>query len=380
MPKNIVIPKGIVVVGNSQDTDLVLAGLNNNNISSFKTLVNGVWKSWSLGTPDAFQGFTALKKGYGYVVNATALTDITFDGDALDVNTLNVNPGLNVLALPYQDKLISGGYLPRLKINTLKTIDGTWKSWTAGTPDSFQGFTALDDSKGYVCNVQEIYDTYLNNTYRNVNDGVMLGEVTNLTNSNIIDLIEGFNHSLQIKSIEADAVIPVNEALPKKSMFLEVEGIVREIKFPEEVLGVNFVVRKLAYDVIDYGLITDPTVEPTIDYGLITDTVTDTFAHDLISHVEVLVAKEYEFTFVENTNPDAPVQVETLIIDDVLEIMYDKVAFDPIPAKKLMNLNLGGVLTRLSFAVEYTGRPFVIIKDNINYQGTFAESEPYIVL
>lgn len=383
MSKNISIPSGITVIGNSQDSDLSLATLGNNDINSYKTLINGVWKSWSLGTPEAFQGFASLDKGMGYVVNATADTDITFAGAPLDVNTLTINPGLNILALPYPDKKISNGYLPRLKISTLKTIDGSWKSWSAGTPDAFQGFTALDDSKGYVCNVEAIYDSFLNDAgSRDVNDGVQLGKVVSVTNAinAPIDVVDGFDHWFEVKTIDSPTPITINPALPKKTMHVNIDGKVRKLEFPQEYLGSRFVVRKLGYTVIDYGKINEPAAGPTTDYGLITDPETASIVYDRMDTIQVLAGAEYEFTFVENIDANGATVVETFIVDDVLEIMYDRTAFNASNDLRLMNINLAGIKTRLSFAVEYAGQPFVIIKDNENYPGTFTESDAYIVL
>ena len=380
MSKNISIPSGITVIGNSQDSDLDLAVLNNNNINSFKTLIDGVWKSWSLGTPDAFQGFATLNKGFGYVVNAAQATDITFDGVPLDVNTLNFNPGLNILALPYDGKAISDGYLPRFKISTMKTIDGSWKSWSEGTPDAYQGFTALDDTKGYVCNIDSIFDAFLDNDTRDINDGITLGKVAATANDSLVDSIDGLDHWFEIKNIESDVVITVDETLPKKSMYVEVDGKVRLLEFPQELLGSKFIIRKLGYDVIDYRTIDEAQVGETTDYGLITDPTTEVIELDRLDTIEVLAGGEFEFTFVENTNELSPSAVETLIIDDVLEFMYDRIPFDNTVPLKLMNIEFAGLKTRLSFAAEYAGNEFVIIKDNMNYPGVFTESEAYIVL
>jgi len=381
MSKNISIPAGIVVIGNSLDQDLDLATLNNSNISSFKTLVNGIWKSWSLGTPDAFQGFDKLAKGYGYVVNATDDTEITLQGEVLDMNSITINPGLNVLAMPFDGKQIADGYLPRIRVNTLKTIDGSWKSWSAGSPDAFQGFTTVDDSKGYVCNVEAIFDTFLNNDYRDVNDGVMLGKVPNVLNSVNIPAIEGFDHSFEIKAIEKDNLVTINEALPKKVMYVTVDGKSRRLEFPQELLGARFVVSKLDYNVIDYGKINEAPDGPTTDLGDIGDANSVvTTVYDTLDTKQVLTANEFEFVFTENNDENTPTGMDLFIVDDVLEIMYDKTAFNASGVKKVMNINLDGDMTRLSFAVEYTGQPFVIIKDNVKYPGVFTESEDYIVL
>jgi len=60
-------------------------------VSSMKTLVNGVWKSWIAGSPEFAQGFSTLSNTKGYLVNINKVYS-----SYLDKNNKTVNTGVQV--------------------------------------------------------------------------------------------------------------------------------------------------------------------------------------------------------------------------------------------------------------------------------------------
>lgn len=372
---------GTSTIGNSSNEDFDLVGLSDDqNVKTLKTLVNGKWKSWVVGTPEAYQGFSVLERGYGYVVKSEGNTSIDFGDTVLDMNNLTLSTGLSLLTVPYQNKSITeGGYIPRINASTVKTIDNTWKSWSQGVPAAYQGFSALTAGVGYVMEIEEVFDNYTDKTNDTDDTGVTLGKITNTINSSNIPLIEGLSNGLTVKSIEEDTLISVNSALPKKSMLIEIDGEANTLLFPQEFLGKKFTIANLNYTVIDLGLINTAPTKPTVDMGLINEVSTKLTDLGRIDAVQLALSSEYVYTFVENTSVTHTPH-DLFVVDDIIEIMYNTKTYNSSVDKKVMNINLDGDLTRLSFAIEYLGDDFVIVKNDVEYTGVFTESENYIVL
>jgi len=375
------INSGVGTIGNSSGADFDLSVLDNNdNINTFKTLINSEWKSWSRGVPAAYQGFGYLKSGFGYVYSATDTVGIDFGDTTLDINSLNLTPGVALIAFPYNSKSIAdGGYIPRLSVATVKTINNTWKSWSRGVPGDYQGFSVLTQGKGYVVKIDEVFDNYIDKNTVSDDSGVILGAVINTTNSSNIPLISGLDNSFIIKEIMDDNLISVDTSLTKKNMLIDINGVSSVLNFPREFLGKQFVIAAISYTVIDLGKINEAATKPTLDMGHINEASTKLTDLGTLGDVQLAISGKHIYTFVEN-NSSTPTEEDYYIIDDIIEIMYDKVSYNQNVNKKIMNLNLDGVLTRLSFATEYTGKSFVIIKDNVKYSGTFTESSTFMAL
>lgn len=373
---------GVSTIGNSSNVDYDLAQIKNNaNVNTFKTLIDGKWKSWAKGTPDAYQGFSTLKKGYGYVFKTNGALDIDFGTTVLDLNTVQISTGLALLAFPFNSKDIAGeGYLPRIKANTIKTIDGSWKSWSVGVPDDFQGVKNVTDVGGYVVDIDKVYDNYTSKTYDGESSGIVIGKITNNANTPNVSKVTGLNSLYAVISIEDNTYITVDDSLPKKTMNLVIDGVSNTIEFPQEFLGKKFTIGATTVNVIDYGVVTDNS-DTTIDnYGTITDTSYENIDYGNLVDVQYVTSTAFEFTFAENTNASSPTPPDNIINNDILELMYDKVTFNSNTTKKVMNIIVDGIKTSLNFASEYTNKPFTVIKDKVSYSGTFTESESYITL
>lgn len=329
MSQTINLPIGVSTFGNSVSNDINISTLDISGINSFKTLNNGVWYSWSNGAPDAFQGFLNIKKGFGYVANVNASKTLTFAGGELDINSINYGTGLSMIAIPFENRNIGDGYIPRLKLSSIKTINsGIWKSWSNGAPTEFQGFTTSEKNKGYVVNVETVYESFLNINMQNKSEGVRF----NVNNVNITDntVNNGVRYTnpnglgtLSFDSIEFDQTIPTG------IMFFSVNGKVAKIDFPLELLDKSF----------------------------------------FITHNGIM----YMGTFTENESYGSPIIVNTVVDNNTLEITYNSInGINPTTALyKEMVINLNGNRYILEFATEYLGMAFKVWKDGKIGSGVF---------
>lgn len=329
MAQIINLPIGVSTFGNATNTDILLTSLDTTNLVSIKTLKNNIWASWSAGAPDEFQGFNEINKGIGYVANSTLAKTLTLNGADLDVNDVAYNVGLSMLALPFEGKLLGVGYVPRMKISVAKTvINNIWKSWSTGAPDEFQGFTATEKNKGYVCNIESVYDSFLNNVMPNKNEGIRFN--TNDNNINDATVVNGVRYTNPngLGALSFDSVV-FDPSVPTLIMFISIEGIIAKIDFPTELLGESFYV--------------------------------------------VYNGKTYSNTFIENESYSLPTLVTTTVNSSTLEISYIKnPAFNASTSVyREMNVNVNGTISVIEFATEYIGDTFTVWKDGKIGTGVF---------
>jgi len=330
MTKTLNILAGVTTIGNSLDLDNVIENLATADIDSFKTLVGGIWKSWTNGAPIDFQGFDTLVKGLGYVVRSQAATSITLLGSPLDPNDISVVPGLTMLGFPYTDRPIGSGYIPRLSMDSIKTIDGTWKSWSAGAPVEFQGFTTLDDTKGYVCNILDVFGTYLSSSNPNSNEGVRFDISDTMVTDGVT--IEGVTYTdpNAVGSINFDKV-DYDPTIPATIMFFSINGVEVKVDFASELLGQDFYI---------------------INSGI-----------------------TYRGIFVENEDYANPTAIVDTLDLSLLEISYEPTGYDNTLPMLEMNLTIDGIRGVIEFATEYTGRAFNAWVDGEIVEGTFTEGD-----
>jgi len=242
MKINIGIKKGVSTIGNYSNANISLVADNTSDINSLKTIIDGKWTSWSKGAPESFQGFLELEKGMGFVVSADSDTGFVINGDVININDMNVKPGLNMLCLPFKDASLSTGYVPRMKIKSLKTLNnGSWGSWTFGAPDMFQGFTKTDPTSGYVCNIEDVFDTYLDSDIRDAGNGVRF----TLSNTTLAhgESFSGvtFTDPDGVGSLNFDSV-NYDKTTPTLIMFIAIDDSIAKIDFPVELDGKKFTI------------------------------------------------------------------------------------------------------------------------------------------
>ncbi len=329
---DIKIESGINVFSNSSDATVSIDSLDMDGVVSLKTLVDGSWKSWTADAPDDFQGFTDLEKGQGFVSNADSEVNFSLDGELINVNDMNISTGLNTITLPFDARSIGDGYIPRMKISSIKTIsaDG-WESWTVGAPDDFQGFTDTDTTKAYVCNVEEVYGTYLDTSKPDGAEGIKL-DLPSMFSINE-DIKSGVTYTdpngagtINFKEIEFD------ESTPTVIMFISLNDIVAKVEYPSEMNG------------------------------------TDLYIKDS-------EGTKYTVTFEENEDYDNPTIITTEISDDNIELTYDTVVVADDTTYKTMNITFGDIKTSIVFAEEYEGLDMLIWKDGSVTPTTFAEGD-----
>ena len=374
------INSGTSTVGNYSNTDILLNSIDS-KITSVKTLKNGIWKSWSKGAPENFQGFLTMAKGTGSVINSTGTTEITISDDLVDANAISITTGLNFLCFPNASKPIGTGVLPRVKVTSVKTMLGSWKSWSKGAPDSFQGFTILERSKGYVCNVESVYDNYITSYKRELN-GVRIGtSYINDTSGLLKSSLVVFITDTVFNSIYHE-IVSVNNSLPLLDLWISVKNTVKLIKYPTELSNKKFYIKEAIADSIENGFIID-SMTTAEDNGLITDTVISETIDlgDLIGGtLEADIVHEGFFTPNSNNSESNPLVLNSNINLTSLELLYNTKNININPVYNKQHIKLNNVNVVIEFATEYLGEPFVIVKDNNSYNGTFTNSENYITL
>jgi hypothetical protein len=150
--------QGIHTIGNFTNNDVFIIDSISlpQNVKSIKTLINGVWRSWTEGVPPAFQGFNLFESGRGYVLEITAPIVINFSSEtSFDIMNMPIIVGENLIALPYNMPV---GDTKRFQLSSSKTISyGNWVSWTKGTPQEFQGFLDFHKTQGYFVNITKVF-------------------------------------------------------------------------------------------------------------------------------------------------------------------------------------------------------------------------------
>jgi len=364
---------GISVIGNTTDASVDIEAVGLNKVLTCKTLVNGQWKSWINGADNIFQGFNSMSPGNGYVVNTSESLDIEFIGNDININTLTLQPGLSLLAFPYDNKDISGKYIPRIKPKTMRTlVNGIWKSWDANAIDDFQGFLKIDKSLGYVVNVEKVYDTHLNKYVKDINTGVTIGLVSGVINNPhtaITDTITGLGILYKVISIDDSTSVSLPSVMTNGYFYID--GNVLLLEFPLELVGRKIVIRKTDTVIVDLGSLNNTTENE--DYNQMSG------QEDFGELTAVQSITTNEFTYIMNTNNDFanPIQPVEIVAEDIIEIMYDVTPYNSETQRMVMHMEIAGAKTRISFAEEYLGKDFVILYNNNSYQGTFLNTNTF---
>lgn len=328
MGQTINLVSGLSTFGNLVNANITISTLNTTDIKYFKSLNEGSWFSWTTNAPEAFQGFSSIEKGKGYVVETTATKTLTFTGNNINVNDITYEPGLAMIAAPFNNRLIGNGYMPRIKMDTIKTyLSESWLSWVGGAPDGFQGFLNFNSDMGYVVNIDSVYDSYLNNDLQNKLEGVRF----NLSNSSVANgtVVNGIRYTnpnglglLNFDSLTFDPMVP------PAIMFFSVAGVIGKIDFAIEYLGKSF----------------------------------------LVSHAGIT----YSGVFIDNDDYTAPTIITNTISTNTLEISYTPETVISTTFKE-MTVILNGVSSIIEFAPEYLSKTFTIWKDGKIGTGVFTE-------
>ena len=377
--RTLTINSNVSSIGNYTDTDIPLTGIDS-KIKSVKTLSNGIWKSWTPGTPDAFQGILKIDKGKGFVVNSTGTVDLPISDNDVDVNDMDIGLGLNLLCYPFNNRPIAKGTLPRIKASSFKTLIGTWKSWTDGAPDNFQGFTSVSKNNGLVCNVTKVFNKYNNNNSRDLNTGVRIG--TTYINTDIVNvdgLVE-FTPDVVYTTIDYD-IIQVNPATPKLDLWIKLGTTVKLLKYPTEMANKRFNIKEVNLVKFDNGRIIDEVVETEANGTLIEEpTITEDLG-DIVSGFGIANIV-YNGVFTPNTDNS---ELNPLVVSDVIslssaELMYDELTISPTTNYNTMYIEVLGNKLVLEFADEYLGKPLVIINNNTTFNTTFIINDTFLTL
>ncbi|HIC10278.1 MAG TPA: hypothetical protein EYO61_02840 [Campylobacterales bacterium] len=139
----------------------------NSGIRTIITSEDGKWKSFDASVPESMwgfaQGFTELQPGKGYWIKVDKDSNLTIGDTPISLEDIQFQAGWNLVALPSSDisELIKQLEKSKLKLNTIITSeDGKWKSFDASVPENMwgfaQGFTSIDDGKGYWVKVQAV--------------------------------------------------------------------------------------------------------------------------------------------------------------------------------------------------------------------------------
>ena len=377
--RTLTINSNVSSIGNYTDTDIPLTGIDD-KIKSVKTLSNGIWKSWTPGTPDAFQGILKIDKGKGFVVNSTGTVDLPISDNDLDVNTMDIELGLNLLCYPYNNKPIAEGTLPRIKASSFKTLIGTWKSWSVGAPDAFQGFTNINKNNGLVCNVTKVFSKYNNNNSRDLNTGVRIGTAyINTDTANADGLVE-FTPDETYQTINYD-IVAVDPATPKLDLWIKLGTTVKLLKYPTEMTNKRFNIKKVNLVKLDSGSIIDAVVETEAN-GVLTEvpTITEDLG-DIISGFGIANII-YNGIFAPNigNSKSNPLTVSDVISLSSAELMYDELTISPTTNYNTMHVEVLGNKLVLEFADEYLGKPLVIINNNTAFNTTFIINDTFLTL
>lgn len=366
--------QGISTIANNT-ADLYPLDTVDQNVSSIKTLKDGVWKVWTKGTPESFQGFLNLEPGFGYVVNSDTAVELSLADTIVDLNTLTPSVGLNLVGSPFVDKTIANGFIPRFSVTSIKTIDSSWKVWTKGAPEAFQGFTMLDNTKGYVINSDKVYDKYAYNEERDNNFGVVIGN----SDYNALNAIDGsgiveFDYDYENISIDYTPVaIDATQAL--LTMYVNVGGVVKLISFPEELLNSTFSIRRSIVSLVDYGPVAEQGVFND-DYGDLTVNQDDYLLSNLgtldgtYNKTDII----YTGVFAVANDSTSPVELTDIIDLSVLELNYDTVVISSTSALNTMLIDFGGIKSIIEFKEEYLNSPFVVLYNSVAYSGNFISS------
>jgi hypothetical protein len=239
---NIQLPSsGLHTIGYISGEETLVSSAVDTNLSTLKTMINGQWRSWSKGAPEAFQGFTTFTPGLGYVCSTLAPSNISIPDTPLDPMNIPVIQGLNFLAYP-SDLMNLSGYTKRFKGGIFKTMDsGTWKSWTIGAPSAFQGFVNLTSNKGYVINVEKIFD---NNIDSGEDSAGVLNEALGTFDSATMNGSSAGGISVTDPGSIGQLLFnskSYDNSTPTGAMFFRVNSNIVKIDFPTEYTGEEFV-------------------------------------------------------------------------------------------------------------------------------------------
>ena len=377
---NLIISDGVTSVGNYSDIDIALTEVDP-NINSLRTLNNGSWVSWTANAPEAFQGFASIKKGKGFVATSDGVATLPIGDGNLDINNVSFDTGLDFICLPYNDRVILDGLLPRIKSNSIKTyIDGSWLSWISNAPNGFQGFLTVNRMKGYVCEIEKVYDVFLDSNIRNNDTGVKIGtSYLNDTDNVSTNGAVFFTADSSFKSIDYPTVV-INDTLPLIDLWINLNGTKKLIKYPTELSGMRFNIKVLNTTIIDLGDLT--TATNTKDNGSIVDNSITIEDYGDLTDGYLAATMMYTGLFSPNVNnsENNPLVITDITAIDSMSILYDIKSISPTTKHNKMYVTLGTSKAVIEFADEYTDDAFIVIKNNIKYSGFFTKSNLFINL
>jgi len=321
--KELTLSTGLNTFGNSIESAVDLSTLKT-KLDVCKTLIDGSWSSWTNDAPDAYQGMLTIEPGRGYVANAISDFSFKIFGPEVDLNSVPLVLGYNMISLPDTDTL-GNGYLPRMKFDSVKTIDGTWKSWTSGASDDFQGFLNIDATKGYVYNVTNLYGDvdYMNN----LENGLLLltGDTTvenDVSAGGVVLTAPDYVHKVYFNAVTYDGSTPTNV------MFYNVNGEIGKLDYPSELENSKL-------------------------------------------YIEV-DGKKYTTTFVDGSTYTSPA---TVVLAKDLTITKDEKTIAADTTYSNMNLSVDGVVYTIETAAEYLGDTFQVWKDGDMREAVFTEGD-----
>ncbi len=77
------------------------------------------------------------------------------------------------------------------------------------------------------------------------------------------------------------------------------------------------------------------------------------------------------------TNPDSVAGITITEPTDTLTFMFNSLTYDQTTPAVVMFINVDGIICKIDYASEYTGKTFEVEKSGVRYIGTFVENESY---
>jgi len=381
------IKKGISLIGNGYNENLNIIDIANDGdtpLNSVKRVVNGKWTSWTKDTPDKFNDFIEIEKGVGYVVNSEANVSVDITDIPVDINDITIGNDICSISLPYSHKKVSNGYLPRMKVNSVKRLNGdNWQTWSSGIPDSFQDFNVLEKNVGYLCEISRSFDKLLNTDIRDTDTGVILGSRA----MNGLDKFLSTSDELKIsnpediKSIEFDKSklkdIKTDTATYMK-MYLSFDGVDTLIEFPEQLNDEMFRISKAIYNGVDNGGILESKTE-IIRYGNLTDDSDGNVDYGDLGGSFARSDESYIGTFKEARIKNEPIKLETKVDLTNVEIFYD-LQKKLVGSTIVMLVNCNGKIIEVEFDEAYVDISFILIVNDVSFKGIFEKNKEIIKL
>lgn len=370
--KEINIPIGINVVSNIYNSDIDLNSLTCGNLKTVKTLYNGIWATWTKDTPDRFQTFSTLKRGYGCIAKSDTDCAISIPDNIgiVDQSKIVYPLGLNFIALTKDIPNIFGNVIENIgEVSNIKFIDGEDSlEYDSSLSYDQQDINSLNNGLGYIVKITKKYKTALNDLINTDSRDNFLNGIYNLERSNyLIDKIILNNPVYTVY----DADIKNNISLDTvKQMYVVIDNEPVLITFPASLENTKIYLKRTGAIVDNCGLLVE-TNQNFNDLGYVSELDIDNDDYGSILDNGLTLNRSYCILLQENL--DMNIQLFSTYVDlDKLSLIYNILpVIDRSQPKNKMVINIENIDVDIYFYNEYLGKGFNIVKDNKFYSGIF---------